>query len=808
MDAQRIGRRWHLAGGAIAVAATLGALPAVSASSRRATEPPQTVVTVVADVFGGFPSVSADGRLVVFEGRPTDGSERSNTVWLRDRLPNAGADIELTTPLPDVRLGNSVRPAISGDGCVVAVVTEMGYDLFRDDDGSDRWDVYRLVLPECGGQLGDWELVSTQSARDGDIKALDRVVADEAPAISEVGTIIAFTHRARAKDELLAVSVVDVTEVIGAQARTSLVGGTPILAPNTTFRYVGQHQPDVSADGRFVSFTSDAISDAPVSEWGSGPVAGGFATPQVYLWDRQADPLAITPDVTLVSAVPAVPADTADPAGPRVPAVDGAQHSAISGDGRFIAFETTSADLAGDAVLPECAALCPTQIYRFSTIDQSLILVSREATQAGDPFVAAEEGASQPAIVNDGSQVAFVTKSRNLFVIASAAGLEAPDGDIVVSNVDLGVVHRASTQPDGITPAPATSANPAMSASGHVVVFDTLSSGAITGVQGPGRQVAAVVRPPRVTAPPLDMGTVGVGFPGNEWYMSLRNEGPSTFMPSVVVSSNPDFAITGGTCTLGLTVAPGAYCDVKVVLTPSVPGPARGEIVVAEALLGGTSVTMEVLGGGGEPALVPEPLSGLDFPVTTVGQTSSPISTGVANIGFAPTLISRVVVAGDNPDDFDISANNCIRFMINAGSTCSIDVSFVPTDQGYRTATVIIANDLGQYTTVLVNGSGTRVVRLQTATSSIDAGDDLGLGGSGFPANAAVSISWADGRGQSVTTISADDGSFLVLLPTRSNERFGDRVLVAQSGDYVAKATVSVIRRAVANTPGSPVWGP
>ena len=808
MDAQRIGQRWRLAGGAIAVVANLGAMPAVSASSRRATEPPRTVITVVADVFGGFPSVSADGRLVVFEGRPTDGSERSNTIWLRDRLPNAGADIELTTPLPDVRPGNSVRPAISGDGCVVAVVTEMGYDLFRDDDGSDRWDVYRLVLPECGGQVGDWELVSTQSARDGDIKALDRVVIDEAPAISEVGTIIAFTHRARAKDELLAVSVVDVTEVIGAQSRTSLVAGTPILAPNTTFRYVGQRQPDVSADGRFVSFTSDAVSDAPVSEWGSGPVAGGFATPQVYLWDRQADPFALSPDVTLVSAVPAVPAVPTDAAGPRVPAVDGAQHSAISGDGRFIAFETASADLAGATTLPECAAVCPTQIYRFGVSDKSLVLVSREATPPGDLFVAADQGASQPAISADGSQVAFVTKSRNLFVTASAAGLEASDGDIVVSNVDLGVVHRASTQPDGITPAPATSANPAMSASGHVVVFDTLSSGAITGVQGPGRQVAAVVRPPRVTAPPLDMGTVGVGFPGNEWYMSLRNEGPSTFMPSVVVSTNPDFAITGGTCTLGLTVAPGAYCDVKVVLTPSLPGPASGEIVVAEALLGGTSVTMEVLGGGGEPALVPEPFSGLDFPVTTVGQTSAPISTGVANIGFAPTVISRAVVAGDNPDDFEISTENCIRFRINPGSTCSIDVSFAPTDQGYRTATVIIANDLGQYTTVLVNGSGTRVVRLQAATSSIDAGDDLGLGGSGFPANAAVSISWADGRGQSVTTISVADGSFLVLLPTRSNERSGDRVIVAQSGDYVAKATVSVIRRAVANTPGSPVWGP
>lgn len=797
MQIHRIGRRWFLGGGAVAAVLGLGGLSAASAVTR----PPDgtlstTAAAPTAEVFGAYPSVSDDGRKVVFEGRPSDGSERTRTIWLRDTGAFGVPDVELTVPVDGVRIGDSVRPTISGDGCVVAMVTEMAFDLFRDDDGGDRWDVYRLVLPECGGTLGDWEVVSTQSSSDGDTRALDRVLPDEAPAMSSVGTIVAFTQRVRAKDELLMVSVVDVTQVLGSADRVHTVAGTPLLAPNTTFRYVGQREPDVSADGRFVTFTSDAVSDDPVPDWGSGPVAGGFATSQVYVWDRWSDPVAGLEDpVVLVSRLHGVAA------------ADGAHAPVISGNGQFIAFESSSADLAAGATLPDCGAVCASQVYRYDQVDGSVVLVSREQTLPDQPFVAADSGATQPAISDDGSQVGFVTRSHNLFATESAAGVEPTDGDIVVASVDLGLVRRASTLADGISPGPGSNAHPALSASGHVVVFDTLSANLLVGYEASGRQVATIARPARVTAPALDVGTVGVLFPGPTWYIAIRNEGPSTFLPATVESSNPDFAITGGTCALGLPVPPGQACEVHVVLTPSRPGPLRGEVVVSESVFRGTSVRTTVEGAGGEPALTPSPFSGLDFPTTVVGRSTTPISTGVANIGFAPTMISRIALAGDNPDDFVISSDGCIGYTVNPGATCSIDVSFVPTEPGYRTATVVVSNELGQYTTVLVNGTGTRVVRLDAALPSVRAGDEVGLGASGFSPGAAVSIAWADGRGESISVTASTDGGFLALFPTRPNERAGERVLVAQSGDQLAKVTVKVIRRVSSTTPGSPVWG-
>jgi hypothetical protein len=775
-----------------------------------------TAPAATAEVHGAHPTVSDDGRWVVYEGLPVDdtvganGVPRMSTVYLRDRTPGPDdlAVVELTAASDDIRSGDSVRPVISGDGCAVVVVTELAYDLFRDDDAGSRWDVYRLVLPHCGGTPGDWELVSTVTTDTDGTTASDSVVPTETPAVSAAGSLVAYTHLSpAAKSSLLQVSVVDLAVPLGEEGRTTTVAGTPPVAPTADdVSYVGQRHPDVSGNGRYVVFASDARSDRLVADWVDGPADGGPALSQVYVWDREnTDPAAA---VTLVS--------TASFGAAATPAAGGAHSPVISASGRYIAFESPSADLAGGAELPLCTPTCPAQIYRFDQLDGVLALVSRVPGDVGEsagpatPVVAADAGGSQAAISADGTQVAFVTRSRTLSATTSDAGVEPDDGDVVVAAVDLGTMRRISTAADGVTPLDAVNAHPDLSGSGHVVVFDTLvgadlptdrilSGSAVVG----GRVVALVERPADLLAASLDVGTVLVGLAGPEWYVAVRNNGPSTFLPATVTSSNPQFAASGGTCALQVPVIPGESCTVHVILTPTAPGPVTGTITVSEAVVGGSSITVDMAGAGGTPDLRATP-AGADFTTAVVGAAAPTIAFDVENVGFQPVTITSLTFGGRNAGDFSVASTSCPGSVVNPMTSCSVEVAFTPTDAGYRSATLLVGADAGQYTSVLLTGTGRRDTKLDVSDTRIRAGEPVGVGGTGFPAGATITVGWADGKGEVVAVLADASGSFLVVLPTRPSERGGERTVVAQVGDLSARADVEVLRRSSGSPTGLP----
>ena len=815
-------RRWLLTAGVLAAGASIGGAAQVIADARPTAGDESAPAAVdPAQPYGAHPDVSDDGRWVVYDGVPTDGSDRTSTVWLADTDTPAAAPVELTTPADSLRSGDSVLPTISGDGCVAVVVTQWAYDLFRDDDRDSRWDVYRLVLPQCGGELGDWELVSTKVGVDGETSALDAADPTDAPSASGSGAVIAYTElRGAGPSALQRLRVVDLTVPLGDPARTVTVAGTPLTEPNTTFRYHGQRQPDLSADGRYVAFTSDATSDRLEPTWGDGPAGGGFATSQVYLWDRQQPDPALA--VELVSKVPP-PDDGIDegidgavettvasgPPVPTIPADAGAGSPSISATGQFVAFESAATNLvtADDAVdLPPCASGCPTQVYRYDQIGDDLVLVSRQNAAEGARVAAADAGAWQPAISADGSQVAFVTKASNLFSTPSVPGSFVADGDIAVSLVDLGQVSRVSVLPDGITPAAATHGHPALSARGDVVVFDTLSAADLVGSDQPGRRVVSLDRPATLGMADLDVGTVVVGLAGPEWWIGVRNFGPSTFLPTGATSDNSDFAITGGTCTVQVPVLPGDFCTVNVVLTPSVAGPVTGTLTVTGAGAEPIVLTSKLSGLGGEPLLAANP-AGFDLADTLVGDRSTPHAFDVTNIGFAIGTVVSVDIEGANPDDFVITSTSCIGQTMIPGGLCAVEVAFEPEEAGYRTATVVVRSDTGQYTTVLVNGTAAYDPHVVLASDTVRAGETLGIGGSGFAPDSDVTIAWADGSGTSMTVRTDDEGGFLVLFETRRNDRAGERQLVVHGTESTLTVPVTVVRRQAQDGPGSPTWG-
>lgn len=869
---RRRGRRPLLIAGAFASGALAAIVPsAVSPAAPVAVAaPPVSVVNGPSHT----PTVSADGRVVVYAAAPPTEDGRTSTIWLLDR--SKGTTTELTPAVDGLRAGNSVRPVVSADGCHVVTITEIPYDLFRDDDTGARWDVYQLTLPACGGTAGDWELISSRPEDTFGSAAGDDADPAESPVVSGSGTIVAYTRNFSASTAaagLRGIAVVDRSVPLGQQGRTRSVAGTPARAPDTTFRYHGLHEPSISDDGRFVAFTSDATSAAAVPTWADGDVAGQYATSQVYVWDRSSpDPGSA---VTVVST----------PAGGT--ANGDAGHASVSHDGRFVAFQSTATNLVGGAKFPECTApsvappttipaatapttapptttpettsvstapgaadaagtddadlitadqpttatddvaagpqrlldpeaapaagddvptaapavvgnTCPAQIYRADRSDGSILLVSRQAGVPGATPIAADAGGTEPAITYDGSTVVFTTRSTNLFDQPAGTPMGPTGGEIVVATVATGALARVSVLADGATPAPPAQSSPRPSADARVVVFETAAAAAFdasaTSPADPHAAVATLA--PQVMMGVLDTGSVAIGVPSAPWWIGVTNHGPTPFVPASIVSSNPQFAVVGGTCQLGVAIAAGETCQVYIVLTPRAAGPVQGVLTVSEGGFGATSVSTTMVGGGGAGALAAVD-AGHDFGAVGVGVSTAAATIQVVNVGYGAVTMSGVDIVGPAPGDFVVKATTC-RGVLDVRATCTVDIAFRPTLGGQRVATVRVSGETGEYASMIVAGSGVySSASLVSAADRVLAGTRLGVGGSGFPANATVTLSWADGSGGTYTVRAGKDGKFLASLQIAPSERPGHRTLIAHTAKGPsASADVTVIRRA------------
>jgi len=83
----------------------------------------------------------------------------------------------------------------------------------------------------------------------------------------------------------------------------------------------------------------------------------------------------------------------------------------------------------------------------------------------------------------------------------------------------------------------------------------------------------------------------------------------------------------------------------------------------------------------------------LDFGGITVGQKSQPQNTTLTNVGMTKLHITDIRVTGNDPQDFP-ETNDCPTYL-GAGKSCSIPVTFQPTQTGSRSADVTIKDNGG-----------------------------------------------------------------------------------------------------------------
>jgi Tol biopolymer transport system component len=326
------------------------------------------------------PQLSADGRFIVFTSgadlADAGTGDRFPRVFLRDRERGTSQCLSLGTN-GEQSNGSSSEAAISADGNTVAFTSQATNLLSGPDPNGRTSDVYVWRR--------DTQTLSRMSI--ADIHDIDApILATYEASLSADGQQVAFTvmlNQPETRDAFMekrGVARRKVTRVYVKDLRSGVIerAGCPTPMPDRGACGRGRDfRPALSGDGRFVAFASTASER--VKDDGNG-------LSDVFLFDRQ------TRALQLVSRTSSGKSGNEASSSP-----------AISGDGRFVAFESRAGNLLCERRCPESSAdlNLVADVFLF---DREAAAVSRVSGDDNQPWWDASVG---PAIDEVGEVIAF-----------------------------------------------------------------------------------------------------------------------------------------------------------------------------------------------------------------------------------------------------------------------------------------------------------------------------------------------------------------------------------------------------------------
>ena len=222
--------------------------------------------------------------------------------------------------------------------------------------------------------------------------------------------------------------------------------------------------------------------------------------------------------------------------------------------------------------------------------------------------------------------------------------------------------------------------------------------GSVTaGLSGFGVSGASIA----IAPPSRSFGSIPLGGQSAPLSFTVSNTGGQVSgVPAVTLSGAGagEFAIAGSTCTQ--TLAPGATCTIQVKFAPTMIGTPSATLGVVASPGGSVSadVTGDAIADGGL-VIIP---SSYEFPVVAVGDTDTPQTLTVQNLGEATTGPILLTVTGPNANEFTIASTTCTT--LAPLETCTVTVVFAPQGIGTRTATLTASATPGGVATAALSG--------------------------------------------------------------------------------------------------------
>lgn len=200
----------------------------------------------------------------------------------------------------------------------------------------------------------------------------------------------------------------------------------------------------------------------------------------------------------------------------------------------------------------------------------------------------------------------------------------------------------------------------------------------------------------------LNFGNEVVGSPSGTLAETLTNSGTSDLAIAslTITGTNPaEFNQTSTTC--GANLPAGGNCAINMTFLPAQVGPRSAAITIDDDNVGSPqSVSLSGVGLSAGPNAT---LSAMILPFDTelVGTTSPPESVVLNNYGTMTLSIASITVTG-----YFAETDNCVPSLA-PGATCSINVTFTPSESGDLGGVLSVADDAaGSPQTVSLSGFG------------------------------------------------------------------------------------------------------
>ena len=304
----------------------------------------------------------------------------------------------------------------------------------------------------------------------------------------------------------------------------------------------------------------------------------------------------------------------------------------------------------------------------------------------------------------------------------------------------------------------------------------------------------------------IAFGSIPVGTSSPATVVTLTNTGSATLnITNITFTGSKPFQFAQ-TNTCGATLSGGSNCTISVTYNPSVAAAVTASLSVTDNATGSPH-TVAVSGTGTATPTVRLSPSSLSFGTTqSVGTTSAAQTIHVTNTGSGALTITGITLAGAGANQYGIS-NTCgsTPATLNAGASCSVNVTYSPTASGAaQAATVSVAdNASGSPQTVALSGTAT-VAGVGFNPSSVNFGNvPVGTTSSAT----AVTLSNSGSGALNITGI-----SFTGTNPTQFAETNNCGATVAAGGSCTISVTFSPAATSAAsaslsvadNAPGSP----